>query len=217
MARARVSTSQCCSVCGISPCRTMEVEGTALEDIPRDRHYEGDAYRGSTRARREGVRCPCRFRGNEDRRDRRQAPHHPRIVRARREHARPGRGKLNSGDLSRLADPRRLIRIHHRTTESYPSRRGNTPRVSFSTPGMRDSNRLSDRLICGQRRSYVRRRNALSAPRPPRSASNGNLGRGLPNSQAIAPTNPAPMQNHAPSASRRCVRGVIMTGLREKG
>ena len=31
---ASVGSSPCCSVCGDSPCRTMEVEGTVFEDIP---------------------------------------------------------------------------------------------------------------------------------------------------------------------------------------
>jgi hypothetical protein len=31
---ASVGSSPCCSVCGDSPCRTMEVEGAVFEDIP---------------------------------------------------------------------------------------------------------------------------------------------------------------------------------------
>jgi hypothetical protein len=31
---ASVGSSRCCSVCGEAPCRTMEVEGAILEDIP---------------------------------------------------------------------------------------------------------------------------------------------------------------------------------------
>lgn len=33
---ARVGNSPCCSVCGESPCRTVEVEGTMFETIPED-------------------------------------------------------------------------------------------------------------------------------------------------------------------------------------
>lgn len=32
---ASVGSSPCCSVCGDSPCRTVEVEGTVFEDIPQ--------------------------------------------------------------------------------------------------------------------------------------------------------------------------------------
>lgn len=31
---AGIGSSRCCSVCGDTPCRTMEVEGAVLEDIP---------------------------------------------------------------------------------------------------------------------------------------------------------------------------------------
>lgn len=31
---ATVGSSRCCSVCGDAPCRTIEVEGSVLEDIP---------------------------------------------------------------------------------------------------------------------------------------------------------------------------------------
>ncbi|HEY6023018.1 MAG TPA: DUF2703 domain-containing protein [Pseudolabrys sp.] len=31
---ANVGSSPCCSVCGDTPCRTMEVEGAVFEDIP---------------------------------------------------------------------------------------------------------------------------------------------------------------------------------------
>lgn len=31
---ASVGSSRCCSVCGDTPCRTMEMEGAVLEDIP---------------------------------------------------------------------------------------------------------------------------------------------------------------------------------------
>jgi hypothetical protein len=31
---ASVGSSRCCSVCGDTPCRTMEVEGAVFEDIP---------------------------------------------------------------------------------------------------------------------------------------------------------------------------------------
>jgi hypothetical protein len=31
---ASVGSSRCCAVCGDAPCRTMEVEGTVLEEIP---------------------------------------------------------------------------------------------------------------------------------------------------------------------------------------
>jgi hypothetical protein len=31
---ASVGSSPCCSVCGDTPCRTMEVEGAVFEDIP---------------------------------------------------------------------------------------------------------------------------------------------------------------------------------------
>ena len=33
---ARVGSSRCCSVCGESPCRTVEVEGTMFEAIPQN-------------------------------------------------------------------------------------------------------------------------------------------------------------------------------------
>jgi Domain of unknown function (DUF2703) len=31
---AAIGSSRCCSVCGDTPCRTMEVEGAVFEDIP---------------------------------------------------------------------------------------------------------------------------------------------------------------------------------------
>jgi hypothetical protein len=31
---ATVGSSRCCSVCGDAPCRTIQVEGSVLEDIP---------------------------------------------------------------------------------------------------------------------------------------------------------------------------------------
>jgi hypothetical protein len=33
---ARVGSSRCCSVCGTSECRTVEVEGTTFETIPEN-------------------------------------------------------------------------------------------------------------------------------------------------------------------------------------
>ena len=55
----------------------------------------------------------------------------------------------------------------------------------------------------------VRRRNALSAPKPPKIASKGTRVDGCPISQAITPMIAAQIKNHAPSASSRCVLGDI--------